>query len=203
MPNNTKVAAENAVIEFITRVIGDKQRKGLTDTPKRVVDAWIDYWGRGYTTDETPKSILKTFDSAETKGDADHIHPIYNEMVIQHGIQVYSHCEHHLAPFFGIAHVAYVPSSDGIVGLSKLARIVNHFARRLQVQERLCVQIADALEQHLSPHVGVMITCTHLCMVSRGVSQANATTTTTALRGNLYAKMEARTEFLQACRAAH
>jgi GTP cyclohydrolase I len=161
-------------------------RPGLVETPARVAKAWK-HWTSGYAID--PASVLKTFEDGAEGSD---------EMVIVKGIPLYSHCEHHLAAIFGTATVAYIP--DGrIVGLSKISRLVDVFARRLQVQERMTVQIADALVEHLAPRgVGVRISARHLCMESRGICQQGHHTITTALRGVLF-EGAPRAEFLQAC----
>ena len=163
----------------------DPDREGLRETPDRVVRAWGE-WFAGYAQD--PVEVLKTFeDGAELCGD---------ELVVVESIDVYSFCEHHMAPFFGKAWVGYIP--DGrVVGLSKFARLVDVFARRLQVQERLTNQIANTIDEVLSPKgVGVVIRCTHFCMCSRGVNKQGSTTTTSALRGALREKPEARAEFM-------
>jgi len=130
----------------------DPDRPGLHETPDRVSRAWK-HWTSGYTQD--PGEILKVFKDGAEK---------YNELIIVRGIPVYSHCEHHLAPFFGHATVGYTPKGH-IVGLSKLTRLVDCFSKRLQVQERLTIQIAEALMTNLQPlAVGVFIRCQHLCM---------------------------------------
>ena len=140
-------------------------------------------YSSGYGKD--PAEILKVFDDGAEKVD---------EMVLVKSIPVYSHCEHHLAPFFGVAHVGYIPNGK-IVGLSKLSRLVDVFAKRLQVQERLTNQIADALEEHLQPlGVGVVIECRHMCMESRGIQRQGATTVTSAMRGALRNDVAARAE---------
>lgn len=142
-----------AAVERILDVIegDDAQRAGLEETPKRVADAW-EFWTQGYK--QKPEDVLKEFEDG-----ADN----YDEMVFQNGIPLFSQCEHHLAPFFGVAHIGYIPNGK-IVGLSKLARLVEVFARRLQVQERLTTQIADALKDTLGAKaVGVVIRCRHLC----------------------------------------
>lgn len=173
-------------IEALLRFIGDDpQRPGLQDTPERVLKAWRDAWGLGYR--EQPP-ILRCF---KEKG------VDYDEMIVQTGIQFYSHCEHHMAPFFGSCDIAYLPrASKGVVGLSKLARVVEHFSRRLQVQERLTADIAGYLLQ-LSPDVAVSMKATHFCMCSRGVRQRDAMTRTTVLRGRLK-QAAPRAEFLAA-----
>jgi GTP cyclohydrolase I len=171
----------------------DPDREGLQLTPERVLKAWK-AWSCGY--DQDPQRVLmeRTFeDGAELCGD---------EMVIVHNIPVISKCEHHMADMIGIAHVGYIPNGK-IVGLSKLPRLVNVFARRLQVQERLTNQIADALDNGLQPKgVGVVVRAAHACMSTRGVSIQNSVTTTSAVRGALLHKPEARAEFLALCRQA-
>lgn len=166
----------------------DPDRGGLVETPKRFLKAWS-FWTQGYKQD--PADILKVFEDGAESCD---------EMVLVRDIPVYSQCEHHLAPFFGKAHVAYIPSGK-IVGLSKLSRLVDVFARRLQVQERLTNQVADALEQHLDPlGVGVVLECQHMCMESRGIQRSGAITTTSAMRGAMRDKPEARAELLRLIR---
>ena len=180
--------AEAAVRILLAHVGEDAGRQGLQETPARVRKAW-EHWCGGYK--QNPRALLKTFeDGAELCGD---------EMVMVRDIELYSHCEHHMAPFFGVAHVAYIPSKR-IVGLSKLARLVDVFARRLQVQERLTNQIANTLVEELDPQgVGVMIKARHMCMCSRGVQKQHSETITTALRGAILDKPAARSEFLLAC----
>jgi GTP cyclohydrolase I len=158
-------------------------REGLKETPHRVRKAW-EHWTNGYGVD--PTSILKTFEDGAEK---------YDEMVFQGNVPVYSHCEHHLAPFFGVAHIAYIPNKR-IVGLSKISRLVDVFAHRLQVQERLTTQIADCLHQVLEPMgVGVVIRCRHLCMESRGIQRQGTVTYTSSLQGVF--RGEAKSEFMR------
>ena len=173
------------VCEMIAAIGDDPSRPGLFETPARVEKAWGE-WFDGYN--RSPAAVLKTFeDGAELCGD---------EMVIVRDLDFYSHCEHHMAPFFGKAHVAYIPNKK-IVGLSKIPRLVDVFAHRLQVQERLTNQVADALHEHLEPvGVGVVMQATHFCMCSRGVNKQGSTTITSALRGALRTKPEARAEFM-------
>ena len=168
----------------------DPDRAGLIETPSRLVTAWK-HWTSGYTQD--PAALLKVFeDGAED----------YNELIVIRGIPVYSHCEHHLAPFFGKATIGYVPNGK-IVGLSKLTRLVNCFSRRLQVQERLTIQIANALMTHLEPKAaGVVIRCRHMCMESRGISTEGEETVTSAMLGELQPNLALRTEFLALAREA-
>lgn len=180
--------AEDIVLRLLQYIGEDTTRGGLQETPARVLRAWK-YWTSGYA--QKPGDVLKTFDDGAENVD---------EMILMKDISLYSHCEHHLAPFFGVAHVAYIPNGR-IVGLSKIARLVDIFARRLQVQERLTNQIADALVQSLHPlGVGVVLECRHLCMESRGVQKQGATTVTSALRGVLKQDSKARAEFMRLIR---
>lgn len=163
----------------------DPQRGGLLETPKRFLKAW-DHWTKGYR--EDPETVMKVFEDGGEN---------YDQMVLVRDIPVYSKCEHHLADIFGVGHVAYIPDGK-IVGLSKLSRVVDIFARRLQVQERLTAQIADALERHLEPKgVAVMLRCRHMCMESRGICQQGHSTVTTALRGVFRDDAAAKDEFLK------
>lgn len=172
-------------VRRLLQFIGENPaRGGLLETPHRVAKAW-GHWTSGYAKD--PAKVLKVFEDGADGCD---------EMVIVKDIPFYTHCEHHLAPFFGTATVAYIPNGK-IVGLSKLSRVVDLFARRLQVQERLTNQIADAIEENLQPKgVGVVIRARHLCMESRGICQQGHHTITSALRGVLKSKPEARAEFM-------
>lgn len=158
-------------------------RQGLLETPERFAAAWK-FFTSGYQ--QSPDSILKSFsDGADG----------YNEMVVVNHIPVFSICEHHLLPFFGEAHIAYIPNGR-VLGLSKFARLVEVFARRLQVQERLTVQLADALQTHLKPKgVGVILECRHMCMEMRGVRTPGSVTTTDALHG-VFHEGSVRQEFL-------
>lgn len=175
---------ESAVRDMLALVGEDPSREGLLKTPERVERAmrWLT---RGYE-----------LDAADVIGDAlfeeDH-----QNMVVVRDIEFYSMCEHHMLPFFGKAHVAYIP--DGrIVGLSKVARVVDVFARRLQVQERLTDQIAQALEDALRPRgVGVVLEASHFCMMMRGVEKQNSRTLTSALRGVFREDASTRNEFLR------
>jgi GTP cyclohydrolase IA len=173
---------------FLQKVVlhgrSEIDREGLVETPKRVVKAWNE-WTAGYEQD--PIQVLKAFEDGAQN---------YDEMVVLTDIPVYSTCEHHLAPFWGVAHIAYIPKGK-VVGLSKFARLVDVFARRLQVQERLTVQIADAIMEGLEPEgVGVALQCRHMCMESRGIQRRGTVTTTSALRGGLKTDASARSEFL-------
>lgn len=181
-----RVDAETAIRSLLWSIGEDPTREGLRETPGRVAAAWQE-WTQGYQVQE-PGKLLKTFkDGAEL-----HI----DEMVVVNGIELYSHCEHHMAPFFGTASVAYIPNGR-VVGLSKIARVVDAYSKRLQVQERLTAQIADCIDEALGPlGVGVIIRAKHFCMCSRGVGKQGSTTTTSALRGALREKPEARAEFM-------
>lgn len=181
--DNDARAAREALIKTLLHSIGeDPAREGLLETPARVAKAW-ETWTEGYGMD--PNEVLKTFENGK-----------YDEMVIVKDIPVYSKCEHHLADIFGTATVAYIPNRR-VVGLSKLSRVVNIFARRLQVQERMTEQIADALmHSELKPvGVGVHLNCRHMCMESRGICQHGQHTMTTALRGEL-TEGDPRAEFM-------
>ena len=160
-------------------------RGGLEETPSRVAKAW-EFWTKGYR--EDPAKILKVFEDGGER---------YDQMVCVRDIPIYSHCEHHLAAIFGTATIAYIPDGK-IVGLSKLSRLADCFARRLQVQERMTQQIADAIQEHLKPKgVGVVIKARHMCMESRGVCQQGHHTVTAALHGAIKDEAETRAEFLR------
>ena len=163
--------AERAVRELLLALGEDPEREGLRDTPRRVASAFAENFAGLW---QSPEDVLTTtFDIG------------HEELVIIKDIEVYSHCEHHLTPFHGVAHVGYIPSGR-ITGLSKIARLVDLFARRPQVQERMTTQIADALVEILEPAgVIVIVECEHLCMSMRGVRKAEARTVTSAVRGRL------------------
>ena len=181
---DVKYAPTKDVLVRLLRIIGeDENREGLAQTPDRFAAA-LKEWFAGYS---EPYFDLKAFTDG-ARG--------YNQMVVETGIPVWSHCEHHIAPFFGVAHIGYIPGNR-IVGLSKLPRLVNHYARRLQVQERLTVQIADAMHRGLNPQgAGVVLQCRHTCMESRGVRLAGVTTTTSAMRGHFLTETATRAEFM-------
>ncbi|MEV0910988.1 GTP cyclohydrolase I FolE [Streptomyces hokutonensis] len=165
--------AENAVRELLIAVGEDPDREGLRETPGRVARAYREIFAGLW---QKPEDVLTTtFDLG------------HDEMVLVKDIEVLSSCEHHLVPFVGVAHVGYIPSSDGkITGLSKLARLVDVYARRPQVQERLTTQIADSLMKILEPRgVIVVVECEHMCMSMRGVRKPGAKTITSAVRGQL------------------
>lgn len=174
----------NVVRELLRLVEPNPNRSGITETPDRVAKAW-EFWTSGYSMNAA--DILKVFeDGAES----------YDEMVLVRDIPLYSKCEHHLADIIGTASVAYIPEGK-IVGLSKLSRLVDMHARRLQVQERLTNDIAEDLWTHLRPRgVGVIIKARHLCMESRGICQQGHHTVTSSLRGVLKDDPAARNEFM-------
>jgi GTP cyclohydrolase I len=162
----------------------DPDREGLAKTPERVEKS-LRWLTRGYQ-----QSVMDAVGDALFEEE-------HNSMILVRDIELYSLCEHHILPFFGRAHVAYIPNGK-IVGLSKLPRIVDIFARRLQVQERLTDQIADAIMDVLEPHgVGVLIEAVHLCMAMRGVEKQNSRTVTSAVRGNFRSDPRTREEFLR------
>jgi GTP cyclohydrolase I len=163
----------------------DPEREGLKETPARVLSAMTEHF-KGYQ--EDPKEhLLKTF--KEVCG--------YDEVVLVSDIDLHSHCEHHMVPFVGKAHVAYIP--DGrVVGISKLARVVEGYSKRLQVQEKLTMQIANAIEEVLKPAgVAVIIQCQHFCMCHRGIQKSNAWTTTSKLTGAFLNNPSSRSELFQ------
>jgi len=181
-------SAEDIPVRLLEFVGEDPRREGLLETPARFLKAW-QFWTSGYSQD--PREIFKVF---EDGGEG------YDQMIVQRDIPVWSHCEHHCAPFFGVAHIGYIPQGR-IVGLSKLSRLVDVFARRLQVQERLTTQIATTLFEELTPvGVGVVLKCRHLCMESRGVRTAGTSTTTSALLGDMRDDPRTREEFLSLTR---
>lgn len=172
---------EDAVRAILQNIGEDLEREGLIDTPARVAKAHKEFFA-GYAID--PKSLIKTFTNEA-----------YDEMLLVKDINYFSHCEHHMVPFFGKAHVAYIPN-EKITGLSKLPRLVDAFARRLQNQERLTVQIAHSLMGALSPKgVAVQISGKHLCMCGRGVGQADSETVTTAFLGEFKTDGHLRNDF--------
>ena len=168
-----QVRAEKAVRELLLSIGEDPDRDGLRDTPARVARAFKENFAGLW---QSPEEVLSTtFDIG------------HSELVIVRDIELFSHCEHHLTPFHGVAHIGYIPGDDGrITGISKLARLVDLYAKRPQVQERLTSQVADALVEVLKPAgVIVVIDCEHMCMSMRGVKKSQARTTTSAVRGYL------------------
>ena len=178
---------QDSVFKMLEDLDPEPRREGLVDTPKRVEKA-MQFYCRGYS--EDPHQVIgNALFEAET-----------DEMVLVKDIEIYSLCEHHMAPFYGKAHVAYIPGAN-IVGLSKIARLVDVYARRLQVQERLTQQIAYALDEVLKPRgVGVVIQASHLCMMMRGVQKQNSSTVTSCLTGLFRKDERTRAEFLSLVR---
>ena len=177
--------AEEAFIKILRWIGEDPTREGLLETPKRVTKAFKEYF-KGYK--EDPKELLnKTF------GDVNG----YDDMVVQKNISVQSHCEHHMAPIIGVAHVAYIPK-DRVVGLSKLARVVEVFSKRLQTQERLTMQIAKTIMESLDAKgVAVSIDSTHQCMTMRGIKKEKATTVTNTFLGKFKSDLSYQNRFLR------
>jgi GTP cyclohydrolase I len=177
--------AEQAV-EILLRWAGDNpQREGLLDTPKRVALAYED-WFRGYGEDPV-EFLRRTFEEVEG----------YDELIVLRDITFESHCEHHMAPIIGVAHVGYLPDKK-VVGISKLARVVETFARRLQVQEKLTAQIANCIASVLKPKgVGVVIDAVHQCMTTRGIHKSGVSMVTSQMLGTFRKDARTRAEFLQ------
>lgn len=181
---------EAAVRTMLAFMGEDPTREGLQETPSRVRRAYAE-WFRGYGKD--PKVLFRTFENGATHVD---------EMILVANIPTWSTCEHHSIPFFGLSHIAYVPR-DRVLGLSKFARLVDIFSRRFTIQERITEQVADTLMENLQPvGVGVVLECRHLCIESRGACAHGTVTTTSALRGALLTKPEARAEFFSLVRSA-
>ena len=182
--------AEQLIKQMLLMIEPDQDgelREGIVETPRRVVKSWIELFA-GYAQDPA-KILSKTFASEG-----------YDEVIICRDIEMYSLCEHHLLPFYGRAHVGYIPG-ERVVGLSKLARLVDCFSRRLQIQERLTTQIADAIVKHLEPKgVAVTIESKHMCMSCRGVNKQSSIMVTNALRGVFRDNVSARAEYLNLIR---
>jgi GTP cyclohydrolase I len=179
-----KARIENAVREILLAVGEDPEREGLLETPQRVARMYEEIFS-GLESD--PQEHLKIFHEPQQ----------HNELVLVRDIPLYSVCEHHLLPFVGKAHIAYIPQKGKIIGLSKFARIVDCFARRPQVQERLTAQIADFLYTHMEPAgVAVVIEAEHLCMTMRGARAAGSSTMTSALRGTMRSDAKTRSEVM-------
>lgn len=176
------VDIQDSIIRILEFIGEDPKRDGLVETPDRVVRSWHEMFS-GYK--------MSVADVLHKEFEADG----YDEMILCRNIDFYSTCEHHLQPFFGTAHIAYIPKRK-VVGLSKMARLVDVFARRLQIQERLTEQIAAAMEEHLQPlGVAVLLEAKHFCMICRGVRKQNSTMSTSSLKG-IFRSAEARAEFL-------
>lgn len=180
---NTEIRIADDLREIIRYIGDDPWREGLVETPNRIIRSWLELFS-GY--DKDPKDILTVFASED-----------HDQMVLLKDIEIYSMCEHHFLPFVGKAHIAYIPQ-DKIIGISKLARIAEIYARRLQVQERLTDQIADCIAESIDPlGVGVVIEASHLCMKSRGVGKQNSVMVTSALRGVFKENSGTREEFMR------
>ncbi len=191
---SVKPSKEEAMeaVKTLLRWAGDNpKREGLLETPRRVVDAFEE-WFSGYS--ENPNEVLsKTFEEVEG----------YDEMVLLKNMRFESHCEHHMAPIIGYAHVAYIPDKR-VVGISKIARLVDIFAKRLQTQETMTSQIADAIEGALKPKgVAVVIDAYHECMTTRGVHKAETTTVTSQVRGLFRSDKRTRAEFMDLISSAN
>ncbi|MGA6988684.1 MAG: GTP cyclohydrolase I FolE [Terriglobales bacterium] len=183
----TSASYEELVREMLIRLGEDPDREGLSRTPERVAKA-MQFLVKGYKDD--PETLLR--DALFTVS--------YDEMVIVKDIEMFSLCEHHLLPFFGKVHVAYIPNGK-VIGLSKIPRLIEAFSRRLQIQERLTTQIAEAIQNTIEPQgVGVVIEARHLCMMMRGVEKQHSSAVTSSMLGCFRSEEETRTEFLSLIR---
>jgi GTP cyclohydrolase IA len=186
-PTLTSASFEDLVHEMLVRLGEDPQREGLLRTPERVQKAF-QFLTRGYN--EDPETLLKN--ALFTVN--------YDEMVIVKDVEMFSLCEHHMLPFFGKVHVAYIPNGK-VIGLSKIPRLIEIFSRRLQIQERLTTQIAETIQKVIQPQgVGVVIEARHLCMMMRGVEKQHSAAVTSSMLGCFREEQETRTEFLSLIR---
>jgi GTP cyclohydrolase IA len=186
-PTLTSSSFEDLVKEMLVRLGEDPQREGLLRTPERVKKAF-EFLTRGYS--EDPESMLKKALFTVT----------YDEMVIVKDVEMFSLCEHHVLPFFGKVHVAYIPNGK-VIGLSKIPRLIEMFSRRLQIQERLTTQIAETIQKVIQPQgVGVVVEARHLCMMMRGVEKQHSAAVTSSMLGCFREEQETRTEFLSLIR---
>jgi GTP cyclohydrolase I len=186
-PSAASLSTQELYREILVRIGEDPARDGLIDTPERMEKSMA-FLTRGYAMDVNTVLHDALFDVE------------YDEMVIVKDIEFYSMCEHHLLPFYGKAHVAYVPNGK-VIGLSKVPRLVDVFSRRLQVQERLTTQIADAISEAIDPQgVAVILDAQHLCMMMRGVEKQHSATVTSAMRGVFKTQLQTRNEFLSLVR---
>ena len=186
-PSVTSASFEDLVREILVRLGEDPEREGLVRTPNRVHSAY-EFLTKGYR--EDPDAMLKKALFTVT----------YDEMVIVKDIEMFSLCEHHMLPFFGKVHVAYIPNGK-VVGLSKIPRLIEIFSRRLQIQERLTTQIAETIQKAIEPQgVGVVIEARHLCMIMRGVEKQHSAAVTSSMLGCFREEQETRTEFLSLIR---
>jgi len=187
IPSLTSASFEELVREMIVRLGEDPAREGLARTPDRVHRAY-EFLTKGYR--EDPEALLKKALFTVT----------YDEMVIVKDIEMFSLCEHHMLPFFGKVHVAYVPNGR-VIGLSKIPRLIEIFSRRLQIQERMTTQIAETIQRAIDPQgVGVVIEARHLCMMMRGVEKQHSAAVTSSMLGCFRDEQETRTEFLSLIR---
>ncbi len=183
----TSASYEELVREMLVRLGENPEREGLTRTPERVAKAY-QFLTRGYR--EDPEALLRKALFTVT----------YDEMVIVKDIEMFSLCEHHMLPFFGKVHVAYIPNGK-VIGLSKIPRLIEMFSRRLQIQERLTTQIAETIQKTIEPQgVGVVIEARHLCMMMRGVEKQHSAAVTSSMLGCFREEQETRTEFLSLIR---
>jgi GTP cyclohydrolase I len=186
-PTLTSASFEDLVREMLTRLGEDAEREGLLRTPNRVHRAY-EYLMKGYK--EDPEALLKNALFTVS----------YDEMVIVKDVEMFSLCEHHMLPFFGKVHVAYIPNGK-VIGLSKIPRLIEIFSRRLQIQERLTTQIAETIQKAIEPQgVGVVIEARHLCMMMRGVEKQHSAAVTSSMLGCFRDEQETRTEFLSLIR---
>jgi GTP cyclohydrolase IA len=186
-PTLTSATFEDLVKEMLVRLDEDPEREGLLRTPERVHKAF-EFLTRGYN--EDPEAMLKNALFTVT----------YDEMVIVKDVEMFSLCEHHMLPFFGKVHVAYIPNGK-VIGLSKIPRLIETFSRRLQIQERLTTQIAETIQKVIQPQgVGVVIEARHLCMMMRGVEKQHSAAVTSSMLGCFRDEHETRTEFLSLIR---
>ena len=186
-PTLTSATFEDLVKEMLVRLDEDPEREGLLRTPERVHKAF-EFLTRGYS--EDPEAMLKNALFTVT----------YDEMVIVKDVEMFSLCEHHMLPFFGKVHVAYIPNGK-VIGLSKIPRLIETFSRRLQIQERLTTQIAETIQKVIQPQgVGVVIEARHLCMMMRGVEKQHSAAVTSSMLGCFRDEHETRTEFLSLIR---
>lgn len=182
-PEYENKISRQLIVEQLHLIGEDPTREGLLDTPKRVIKSWDEIYS-GYKKD--PKDILTVFDSDG-----------YDQIVLLKDFEFYSMCEHHMLPFYGKAHVAYIPNGK-VIGISKLARLVDIFSKRLQIQERLTQQVTDALMEHLQPlGAACILEATHMCMRMRGVAKQNSIMTTSSMRGVFLDKLTAKEELMQ------
>lgn len=180
--SNPRKAAEGLIKQILFEIGEDPEREGLLDTPKRVVKSWRELYG-GYTKD--PADILTVFEAGT-----------YDQIILLKDIEMYSTCEHHMQPFYGKAHVAYIPN-EKVIGISKLARLVEIYARRLQIQERIGEQVTKALMDHLKPKgAACIVEAKHMCMCARGVEKQNSTMMTSSLKGVFIEDPEPRAELM-------